>query len=74
MPESEGDLVRRVALAAAAVAASAITVGGAAAAHASAADVADVAVVAQQDSALAAALSQVTAENGAAGPFGTFNR
>ncbi|MDT0317677.1 MULTISPECIES: hypothetical protein [unclassified Streptomyces] len=78
MPEREADLVRKVALAAAAVAAaSAVTVGTAGAASAAeptTAEVAEAATVAQQDSALGAVLGRVATEDDTAGTLGTFNR
>ncbi len=77
MPEREGDLVRKVALAAAAVAAASVvtvgTAGGASATESASAELSEVATAADQDSALAAALNRVSSEDTVT-PLGLFNR
>ncbi|MEV0202005.1 hypothetical protein [Nonomuraea sp. NPDC050691] len=78
MSEREGNLMRKVALTAAAfAAASAVGVGAAdaaAAAEPSSANLSEVAAGTDQNSALGAVLNRVIADDGAFGPAGSFNR
>ncbi|MFI6742310.1 hypothetical protein ACIBI9_56195 [Nonomuraea sp. NPDC050451] len=78
MSEREGNLVRKVALTAAAfAAASAVGVGAAGAASAaesSQANLSEVAATSDQNSALGAVLNRVTTDDDIFRPAGTFNR